>query len=93
VAHLAKVVERHHYKSVDLAGYTDNVFSPAFNQSLNQNRASVVQAELSADLQSLGVHHVTVTIVIGGPLIVTASNTTAKGRAANRRVIATLKAG
>ena len=93
VADLARVVKSRRYKSVDLAGYTDNVFSPVFNQTLNQSRASVVEALLVADLSALGDSKVTITIVVGGPLIVTASNATAKGRAANRRVIATLKAG
>ena len=89
---MALLIKAKKYKTVDLAGYTDNVFSPAFNLALIQSRAAAVASELASDLATLSDANVTVTIVSGGPVIVLASNSTAKGRAANRRVVATLKA-
>jgi len=89
---LAKTIQKRHYKIVTLTGYTDNVFTVAFNVTLNQNRAQAVLTRLSLDLQSLRVTGVTVSIVPGYNVVLVATNTTAKGRAQNRRVVATLKA-
>jgi outer membrane protein OmpA-like peptidoglycan-associated protein len=92
IQRMAKTIVKSHYKTVGLTGYTDNVFTAAFNVTLNQNRAQAVSARLSLDLQSLNDNGVTITIVPGYSVVLVASNTTAKGRAANRRVVATLKA-
>jgi outer membrane protein OmpA-like peptidoglycan-associated protein len=85
-------IKKFHYKTVALTGYTDNVFTAAFNVSLNQNRAQAVSALLFQDLQTLKDTGATITIVPGYSVVLVGTNTTAKGRAENRRVVATLKA-
>ena len=92
IQQMAKSIQKNHYKTVTLSGYTDNVFTPAFNVTLNQNRAKVVMTQLSSDLSTLKVVGVTVTIVPGLSVVLVATNKTAKGRAENRRVVAMLKA-
>jgi OOP family OmpA-OmpF porin len=89
---MAKSIQKSRYKTVNLSGYTDNVFTAAFNVTLNQNRAKAVFTQLSLDLHTLKVTGVAVTIVPGYSVVLVASNATAKGRAQNRRVVATLKA-
>jgi outer membrane protein OmpA-like peptidoglycan-associated protein len=89
---LAMTIKKFHYKTVALTGYTDNVFTAAFNVSLNQNRAQAVSALLFQDLQTLKDTGATITIVPGYSVVLVGTNTTAKGRAENRRVVATLKA-
>jgi outer membrane protein OmpA-like peptidoglycan-associated protein len=92
VHRLAVKVKNGHFTSVELQAYTDNVFTAAFNTLLNQNRAEAVSRQLAKDLKALKDNGVTITIVTGISVILVSSNTTAKGRAANRRVVATLKA-
>jgi len=89
---MAKAIQKNHYKTVTLTGYTDNVFTAAFNVTLNQNRAQAVFTRLLLDLQTLKITGVGVTIGPGYSVVLVATNTTAKGRAQNRRVVATLKA-
>lgn len=93
VRHLAIQIKRHHYRSVSLAGYTDNVFTPAFDLMLIQNRAEVVFRQLSRDLRAMKVSGVRIAIIPGLTIQLVDANTTAKSRALNRRVVATLKAG
>lgn len=88
---MASTIQKNHYKTVTLTGYTDNVFTPAFNVTLNQNRALAVSARLAQDLRTLKVSGVAVTIVPGYGIVLAGNNATAKGRAQNRRVVATLK--
>jgi len=92
VKRLAIQIKRHHYQSVSLAGYTDNVFTPAFDLMLIQNRAEVVLRQLSSDLRSLKVSSVNISIIPGLTIQLVDANATAKSRALNRRVVATLKA-
>ncbi len=92
VARLALVIKRGNYHSVALTGFTDNVFTPAFNVVLNQRRAAAVQARLYADLLRLHVRNVKITIVTSFSVQLVSTNTTAKGRAQNRRVVAVLRA-
>jgi outer membrane protein OmpA-like peptidoglycan-associated protein len=87
---LAREVKSSHYRYVELTGYTDNVFSPAFNLVLNQNRARIVSLELITDLKSLKVTGVTIQILTGTTINLVSTNSTAQGRAGNRRVEATL---
>ncbi len=47
--------------------------------------------QLSVDLTGLHVHGVVITVVPAPSIVLVATNTTAKGRAANRRVVATLR--
>ena len=79
---------------VDLTPFTDNVFTPAFNLTLNQNRAMAVEVQLQADLVAVHATDVSVVIVTTPATSVFQpdSNVTAQGRAYNRRVVATLKA-
>ena len=92
VARLALVVKRGKYHSVALTGFTDNVFTPAFNVVLNQRRAAAVEARLHADLVRLHVTNVKISIVASFSVQLVSTNTTAKGRAQNRRVVAVLRA-
>jgi outer membrane protein OmpA-like peptidoglycan-associated protein len=89
---MALAIKKSHFTTVDLTGYTDNVFTPAFNTTLNLNRAKAVAAKLTADLATLGDLGVVITIVPGYSAVVVSTNTTAAGRAQNRRVVAVLKA-
>ncbi len=89
---MARTIQKNHYKTVNLTGYTDNVFTAAFNATLNQNRAEAVSTQLSADLQKLKISGVAITVVPGYSVVFVSTNATAKGRAMNRRVVATLKA-
>jgi outer membrane protein OmpA-like peptidoglycan-associated protein len=91
---MAVIVKNGGYKVIRLAGYTDNVFTPSFNATLTQNRAQAVATQLTADLNALGVNvsGVTILVVTGTTIELVDSNTTAKGRSLNRRVVATLSA-
>ena len=89
---LALEVRAKKYKSVQLAGYTDNVFTPAFDLLLVQYRANAVMKQLSVDLKKLKVTGVKIVIVPGLTIALVDSNATAKSRAFNRRVVATLRA-
>jgi OmpA-OmpF porin, OOP family len=89
---MAVSIKKSKFTTVDLTGYTDNVFTPAFNTTLNLNRAKAVAAKLTADLATLGDLGVVITIVPGFSVVVVSSNATAAGRAQNRRVVAVLKA-
>ena len=92
VSTMAQTIKKMHYTVVQLASYTDNVFSPTFNVTLNQNRATAVQTQLLSDLAALHDQKVSIAIVPGSVAVQLASNTTAKGRASNRHVVATLRA-
>ena len=94
---IATLVVSKKYHVVDLTAYTDNVFTPAFNLALNQNRAMAVETQLQADLMTAHASGVSVVIVAPASTPSTTSfqpdsNVTAQGRAYNRRVVATLKA-
>ena len=92
ISTLASLIKNQHYTTVSLTSYTDNVFSPAFNLMLNQRRAAAVMNQLRSDLSKIGITKVTISIKTDVAIITFASNTTAKGRAANRRVVATISA-
>jgi outer membrane protein OmpA-like peptidoglycan-associated protein len=92
IQHLAATVKSMHYTSVDLAGYTDNVFTPAFNATLDFNRAQAVAIQLGSDLATLKYTSVKINVVPGYSVVLVSTNATAQGRAANRRVVASLKA-
>ncbi len=84
---IAEVIRRDGYRHVTITGYTDNVFTPAFNALLDEMRARSVGDLLRSELQALGVRGVGLAETssrTGGSV---ASNTTAAGRALNRRVV------
>jgi len=67
---------------IEIAGYTDNTGSPALNRRLSQARADRVRAYLA----SKGVSPSRMIARGYGPANPIAPNTTAAGRAQNRRV-------
>ena len=57
IQQMARTIQQNHYKNVNLTGYTDNVFTAAFNATLNQNRAEAVSTQLTRrppDTEGLG---------------------------------------
>jgi len=69
-------------KSVTITGHTDNVGPAEFNQKLSEQRAQAV-----ADyIISLGADPAKITVVGKGETQPVAENSTAEGRAKNRRV-------
>ena len=54
-------------------------------------KAQAVSDQLALDLQALKISDVAISIVPGYGVVLVADNATAKGRAENRRVVATLK--
>ncbi len=89
----ATLIKRLRYRSVSLAGYTDNVFTPAMDAVLIHERAVAVLHRLSRDLTRLRDAHVRLSIAPGTSIELVSLNTTAARRALNRRVVATLTAG
>src|SRR6266704_1322522 len=67
---------------IEIAGHTDNTGSATTNQRLSQSRAEAVQAYLA----SKGVAPSRMVAKGYGPTVPVATNTTAAGRAQNRRV-------
>jgi outer membrane protein OmpA-like peptidoglycan-associated protein len=67
---------------IEVAGHTDNTGSAAINQRLSQARAAAVRAYLARK----GVAPVRMVARGYGPNDPVAPNTTAEGRARNRRV-------
>ena len=76
-----QLVENPQYK-VQVSGHTDNIGSPAANLRLSLARARTVETFLVAN----GVPYTQVTAKGFGPDVPITSNTTAAGRAQNRRV-------
>ena len=77
----SQLVENPQYR-VQISGHTDNVGSPAGNLRLSLARARTVETFLVAN----GVPHTRVSAKGFGPDVPITSNTTAAGRAKNRRV-------
>ena len=71
---------------VQVAGHTDNTGSDAYNQTLSEKRAQAVASYLGAQ----GVQQVRLLVVGFGEGHPIADNSTADGRAQNRRVEITL---
>jgi outer membrane protein OmpA-like peptidoglycan-associated protein len=73
--------------SLDIEGHTDNVGSEKSNQKLSENRANVVKAYLVKK----GINTNKITVTGFGSSQPVADNSTAEGRAQNRRVILRIK--
>ena len=71
-----------HCSRVDIRGYTDSVGKPEYNQKLSERRANAVKDYLEAH----GVANGILSAQGFGEENPIASNKTAEGRAANRRV-------
>ena len=83
---VAGVLREYNQTVVEVAGHTDNIGSEEVNQRLSEQRAGAVAQYLSTQ----GVDGQRLITVGGGKRYPIASNDTAEGRAANRRVEITL---
>lgn len=84
---VAKVVKEYDKTVVQVAGFTDNTGTAAYNQALSQRRADTV----AQYLESQGVNQQRLVTVAAGESDPIASNATPEGRQANRRVELTLE--
>ncbi len=82
LAKVATILQLYPGLKVQVEGYTDSVGTPAFNQTLSENRADSVKNFLVQN----GVSQDNVTAMGYGATDFVAVNTTAAGRAQNRRV-------
>jgi len=82
LAKVATILELYPGLKVQVEGYTDSVGTPAFNQTLSENRADTVKNFLVQN----GVPQDNATAMGYGAADFVAANTTAAGRAQNRRV-------
>lgn len=82
LAKVATILQLYPGLKVQVEGYTDSVGSPAFNQTLSENRADSVKNFLVQN----GVSQDNVTAMGYGATDFVAVNTSAAGRAQNRRV-------
>ena len=83
---VAKVIKEYNKTAVQIAGYTDNTGSLAYNNQLSLKRAQAV----ATYLQNRGVAANRLSVQGMGPSNPIASNATAAGREQNRRVEITL---
>jgi outer membrane protein OmpA-like peptidoglycan-associated protein len=90
VAAAAKDVKSDGFRRMTLTGFSDASASTAQSLAVSRRRASNVERYLQAQVKILGVSGIAITIVARGRASPIASNSTAGGRAKNRRVVATL---
>ena len=90
LSHTALIAKNRHVRVIYLIGYTDNVGSAAGNQRFSLERAQRAEVQLRADLKRLGITDVRFVVRGRGEANPVASNATAQGRAANRRVVIVL---
>lgn len=86
----AALIKQHSLHSVTAIGNTDSIDTHAFNYALGLKRANVVRTQLSKDLKALNDFYVVISTATKGDTQFVASNSTAAGRALNRRVVVTL---
>jgi outer membrane protein OmpA-like peptidoglycan-associated protein len=84
---VAIVLKKYNRTNIDVAGYTDNVGSDTYNQSLSEKRAKSVGNYLAYREISTG----RIFTEGFGKRYPVATNSTAEGRALNRRVVLTLR--
>lgn len=82
LADLGKVLKKYPYNIIVVEGHTDSTGTPSTNMSLSERRAAAVQQELLAN----NVQTYSLTARGFGQTMPIATNSTAAGRAANRRV-------
>ncbi|WP_299981482.1 OmpA family protein [uncultured Pseudoteredinibacter sp.] len=82
---VAEFMKQYNKTNVELAGHTDSTASEAYNQALSNRRASAVAKVL---VETFDVEAGRVTATGYGEARPVADNSTAEGRAANRRVVA-----
>lgn len=87
--HVASLLNQASNLEVKIAGYTDNTGSASLNLSLSRARAKATQKYLAAH----GVAASRMTSTGYGEAHPVASNATAAGRAANRRIVFTVQGG
>ncbi|MCL2888497.1 MAG: OmpA family protein [Elusimicrobia bacterium] len=88
IGNLGKVLKKYPYNIIVVEGYTDSTGTAAFNQTLSENRARAVYNQLVANQ----VKTYSLTYVGYGQNNPVADNSTADGRAANRRVVLNITA-
>ena len=86
IQNFADYMSSHPNKSAEIAGYTDDRGSDAYNQALSQRRAKAVYKQLI----KYGVDANRLTYVGYGEANPVATNSTKAGRRANRRIEANL---
>ncbi len=91
IAELARRIRTDKASIVDLVGFTDDGAGRIQAISISRARALVVKRYLANVLRSLDVKNVTIRAVGDGTSDPVASNTTAAGRALNRRVLASIR--
>lgn len=79
---LAGILKKYPENRISVMGHTDNTGSDALNQKLSEQRADAVKLQLA----KAGVPSSTMEVVGMGPSQPVGDNTTAAGRASNRRV-------
>ena len=83
LAQVVEMMEQHPDLRLEVQGHTDADGSDATNQSLSERRAAAVAAYLAGQ----GIDRERMTTVGFGESQPAASNTTAEGKAQNRRVV------
>ncbi len=86
---VAEFMRKYSGVSADIEGHTDSTGAAAYNQTLSQRRAEAVVNVL---VERFGIDRNRLRAVGYGEERPIASNDTAEGRLANRRVVATMKA-
>jgi OOP family OmpA-OmpF porin len=86
---VAAFMKKHSDTTIVIEGHSDNVGAPAMNKRLSQQRADVVRKEL---VDTFGIAADRISAKGFGHESPVANNATPEGRAANRRVVATISA-
>lgn len=85
IENVASFMNQYEGTAVEIRGYTDDRGAASYNQQLSEKRASAVAAKL---VEEFGIAQNRVTFKGFGEENPIADNSTAEGRAENRRVVA-----
>jgi OOP family OmpA-OmpF porin len=88
IKRVVNAISEHPNLMIEIAGYTDSRGNEEYNQQLSQRRADAVRSVLIAEF---GIDENRITAFGYGETQPIADNSTAEGRAENRRVIANFK--